>query len=173
MTRPHGVKGEVFLSLFAQEKKLAQLIEGTSIETKGQKRQKFLVQRACSHKQGLICQLKGVNTLQQAMALKANFLFANRDLFRSAKGEKIYLCEVLDFEVLHTSGVDRGLGYVVAFSYNGAQDLLRVQGQRGFVMDIPFIPEFILNIDFKAKKVFVRLPEGWPTISLNGGKGTS
>ena len=120
------------------------------------------MQKARWHKQGLILQLKGVDTVQQALALKNTFVFANQKLFRSAKGDNLYLCEVLDFAVFNApKGSSQHLGRVCAFTHNGAQDLLQVRNQQGFVVEIPFIPEFILKIDFKAKKIYMHLPEGF------------
>ena len=265
ITHLHGIKGEVFLSLLAEEKELAQLIEGKCIEiswdkppAKAPKKQEFLVQKASNHKQGLILQLKGINTLQKALSLKKALVFAPKKLFQSAKGDKIYLCEVLDFTVFnvpknpstqspatsisgpHSQKSGEGqspstskqkpmyIGQVFAFSHNGAQDLLQVKNQERFlnqtgflqdtafagspsckvdmkhensnqtsidsdsqkdhkirssciakkskkqslqkatsfvnssVMEIPFIPKFILKVDFKTKTLYVHLPKGWP-----------
>ena len=120
----------------------------------------FFVQTARLHKEGLIVQAKAVETRHQAKLLKGSFLFVPKQLFSSLKKEYIYLCEVLDFEVYDKN---RGnLGKVFAFSDNGAQDLLLVCNMENKQVEIPFIKEFIIRIDFDLEKIKVHLPNNWP-----------
>ena len=161
VTHLHGMKGEIFVSLFAPEKELAKLIEGHNIAIShvlypdGKKTKLSQVLKARPHKNGLIIQLKGLN--KPAPYMKDAFLYVPKKRFRSLKGDRIYLCEVLDFDV---EDKQQGwLGQVMGFSGSGGQDLLRVRNKNSLV-EIPFIKEFVLNIDFKAQKIYMDLPEG-------------
>ncbi len=170
VTRLHGMKGEIFVSLFAPEKELARLIESHKIalshvypddnkpdskKTDDKKPKLDQVLKARPHKNGLIIQLKGMD--KPALDMKGAFLYVPKKLFRSLKGDRIYLCEVLDFEVEDQK--QGQLGEVTGFSDNGGQDLLKVQN-KDILLEIPFIREFVLNIDFQARKIYMDLPEG-------------
>ena len=192
-----------------------------SLPSSPNKKQNFLVKKACLHKQGLILKLEGISTFQQALVLKKAFVFVPKKLFHSTKGDNIYLCEVLNFKVFNVSkslalksqptnssttfvpadthdiskhkGAKLGskkqptnssttfvladsayLGEVFAFSHNGAQDLLKIKDKNrpqsgnqanNWVIEVPFISEFILKVDFRAKKIYTHLPEGFIPIT--------
>ena len=221
-----------------------------SLPSSPNKKQNFLVKKACLHKQGLILKLEGISTFQQALVLKKAFVFVPKKLFHSTKGDNIYLCEVLNFKVFNVSkslalksqptnssttcvladthdiskhkgaklgskkqptnssttcvpadthdiskhkGAKLGskkqptnssttfvladsayLGEVFAFSHNGAQDLLKIKDKNrpqsgnqanNWVIEVPFISEFILKVDFRAKKIYTYLPEGFIPIT--------
>lgn len=126
------------------------------------------VQEVRSHKKGVIARLKGLEGRQKAEILKGACFFVPKQIFSSVSGENIYLCEVLNFEVYDKK---RGtLGKISAFSDNGAQDLLIVRSVKGLskdqqvsqLVEIPFIKEFIMDIDFESKKICVDLHANWP-----------
>ena len=167
ITRTHGLKGEIFVSLFSPSEHIAPLIMNQVIqiyrpgkEKKEKEINKKSCQRACAHKKGLIIKLKGVDTKFEAEALKGAVLSVPQKIFVSLKGENMYLCEVLNFEVYDQKiGT---LGTIHGFSSNGAQDLLLVQDEKGIQREIPFIDEFIIHVHFDLKKVQVHLPSNWP-----------
>ena len=164
ITHVHGLKGEIFVSLFSSGADIPLIIKDQIVQIRKDKDLKLcfeaLVQQARLHKGGMIVQLKGVDNREQAELFKKTFLFAPKRLFSSLKGEDIYLCEVLDFEVYDKK---RGiLGKIFAFSDNRAQDLLLVRNTEGTQVEIPFIKEFITHIDFESERVEVDLPLNWP-----------
>ena len=52
------------------------------------------------------------------------------------------------------------IGEIVDFSSNGAQDLLVVKTTAGHEALVPFVDDFIFNIDFDARQVRMDLPPG-------------
>ncbi|MDE0118608.1 MAG: ribosome maturation factor RimM [Bdellovibrionales bacterium] len=214
ITRVHGLKGEVFVSLFSPSEEISSLVInqmvqiyrtsiekapsrasfplGTSVPLGEKKRQpetlvpakagkpalaerqgsnrsgikdyiKTSIQKARSHKEGLIIKFKGIDTKLEAEALKGAVLSVPQKIFSSLKGENIYLCEVLNFKVYDQKM--GALGTIRAFSSNGAQDLLLVQDEKGIQREIPFIDEFVIHVHFDLKKVQVHLPSDWPCVS--------
>ncbi len=169
VTHAHGIKGEVFISLFSGfplnssvniVDQVVQFRRSTELclET--------TVQEARSHKKGIIARLKGVEERQKAETLKGACFFVPKKIFSSLSGENIYLCEILNFEVYDKK--HGTLGKISSFSDNGAQDLLIVQSKKGNLqqvsrlVEIPFIKEFIVDIDFESKRICVDLHENWP-----------
>lgn len=162
ITRVHGLKGEFFVPLFSIAEEIPANIVGQIIQIR--KNAKICletrVRGARLHKNGVIVLLEGIAERQKAESLKGAVLFVSKRPFSSLKGETIYLCEVLNFEVYDK---ERGtLGKVFAFSDSGAQDLLLVRGTGNRQVEIPFIEEFISRIDFESKKIQVDLPLNWP-----------
>ena len=162
ITRVHGLKGEVFVSLFSLSEEISANIVGQIIQIRKKSNVclETMAQEARLHKGGMIVRLKGVEERKQAESLKEAVLFVPKQFFSSSKGEAVYLCEVLNFTVCDKK---RGsLGKVLAFSDSGAQDLLLIQGKGNRQVEIPFIEEFISRIDFDLKKIQVDLPLNWP-----------
>ncbi len=153
----HNLKGEVYLLVFsgdiswAQELKQAQL----GAET-------FDVEKIRPHKEGLIVKFKRVENRNQAEALKGRMFSISDELLISGDGETIFLAEIKNFEFY-----DKNLGLIgiiTDFSDNRAQDLLIVEGAKGR-FEIPFVEAFILDIDYKLRRVNSLLPEG--LLSIN------
>ena len=162
ITRVHGVKGEIFVSLSPPIKEIPDQVVGQVVQLRrgSELCLEVVVQEACLHKAGMIVQLEGVGERQRAERLKGADLFVPKQLFSSLKGENIYLCEVLNFEVCDKK---RGLlGKIFAFSDSGAQDLLLIRSTENNQVEIPFINEFITHIDFESEKIQVDLPLNWP-----------
>lgn len=162
ITRVHGVKGEVFVSLSPFTKETPARIGGQVVQVKKDSKVclEAVVQEARLHKDGMIVQLEGVVEKRMAEPLKGADFFVPKHLFTSSKGESLYLCEVLNFAVYDKK---RGfLGKIFAFSDGGAQDLLLIQSDESKEVEIPFVNEFIIHIDFEEEKVQVDLPLGWP-----------
>ena len=161
VTRVHGLKGEIFVSLFAPQKSLPSLVVGQFVQIK----EDYEVKGASSHKQGMIIRLKGVEFKAQATPLIGYDFYAPKELFSSEQGEEIYLCEVLNFEVVDKT---RGyLGKIQGFSDNGAQDLMLVQKEVSTKLEIPFIKEFLVHISFESQKIQVDLPLDWPGLDFS------
>ena len=166
ITRVHGLKGEVFVSLFSTH------IETSILQDQYVQIKRDLdiylettIQTARIHKHGIIVKLQKVSNLKQAELLKGASLFIPKHIFSSSKGEKIYLCEILDFLV---EDKNRGsLGKIFAFSENGSQDLLLIKNKKNKQVEIPLISSFIIHIDFKIKKIRVDLPLNWPGLDFS------
>ena len=152
MSKAHGLKGEIFIRPFNSQAKWPALVTKIVIGSKT-----FLVDSYSLHKQGMIFKLKSINTKAQALALKGELVFLPKKLFKSPKGEEIYLAELLGFFVYV---LNKKIGIVDSFKSSGFQDYLRVKkhGQKK-ITPIPFVSSYIDKIDFFNKKIFLKLPD--------------
>ena len=161
ITKVHGLKGECFVS-FLSSGVDSLILKGQDVQIKKDSELVLssVVQMVRAHKKGVIVQLEEIKNKKEAELLKEASFWVPMRLFSSVKGENIYLCEVLHFEVCDK---ERGiLGKVSAFSENGAQDLLLVQNENNSIIEIPFIDVFVIHIDFNLQKIKVDLPRDWP-----------
>lgn len=154
----HGIRGELFIVLFAGEAEwLDQLEVIRLVPEAGGAVREFEVKSVRLHKNGLIAKTEELRDRNAAEALKGLMLEIPESFLVSSPGESIYLREIENFKVIVK---DRGeVGTITAFSSNGAQDLLVVATPEG-PFDIPFVEAFVEEIDYKAREVRMNLPEG-------------
>lgn len=159
----HGLKGELFIILFAKVADwLAQLesfdlVRKELVEGKLQEvRHTFTVKRVKPHKNGLILNPKEIDNRTQAESFAGALFEIPASLLTSKEGETIYLKEIEGFTVYDG---EKEVGPIIGFSSNGPQDLLEVKAEKGEAL-IPLIPEFIGRLDFKNKRVVMSLPQG-------------
>ena len=72
------------------------------------------------------------------------------------KGE-YFMYELVELEVYED---DRYIGMVTKIENYGAQDLLFVESPEGKEYMIPYVDEFILDVDLKNKKINIKSIEG-------------
>jgi 16S rRNA processing protein RimM len=165
----HGLKGELFIILFAgeatwaEELKTATLVRKERVKSKDgtfqnvEKTYTFPITRFKPHKNGLIMKVDGIENRTDAEAYAGSLFQVSNEHLTSEPGEKIFLREIEGFEVFENEKV---IGKIVGFSSNGAQDLIVVKSDEAEPFEIPLVPDFIENLNFKNKKILMKLPEG-------------
>lgn len=174
----HGLKGEVLVVLDSGEPlepfpTTLYVGQKSSVESDLQILEIENIRWA--HK-GPIVQFQGYHQRSQADSLKGLTLYFNSEAFQS---EQFHLFEILGFLVQIQKGKElKNLGYVSHFISHSHQDLLAVKctedtkkkkktsiiKKHEKQVEIPFVASYIQNIDFKAKKMILKLPEGFPGI---------
>ena len=123
VSKAHGIKGEIFVrplnNLPDWPQPIKEIIIGESA---------FPVQKYSFHKEGIIFKLQNCETKLSAETLKAKPVFLPKKLFKSKKGEKIYLAELLSFHVV-VSGHGK-IGQVQSFQSYKDQDFLLVEQKK-------------------------------------------
>ncbi len=159
----HGLKGELFIVLFAKvadwlsKLETFDLIRKELVDGKIEEvRHSFTVKRVKPHKNGLILNPNEMEDRTQAEGFAGATFEIPSELLVSEEGETIYLKEIEGFTVFDGK---TEVGPITGFSSNGAQDLLKVKSSGGEA-EIPFVPEMINKLDFKNKRVMMDLPQG-------------
>ncbi len=148
----HGIKGDVYCFVFSGDASWVAKLKVIYLATKV-----FKVLRAKPFKKGFIATLEGVTDRNQAEELKGSEVSVGADMFISEAGESLFLIELLNYTV---KDADLGeIGKVNAFSSNGIQDLLIVSFA-GTTVEIPFVKEFVTEIDHNKKIIDMKLPSG-------------
>lgn len=151
----HGLRGEVFIIFFSKDYSWADRIQNIFVENK-----EFKVLKANQHKDGLIVKLDGVTDRNLSDALIGQQIFLPTSFFKnkSDDDDRLFLVEIENFKV-----IDQKLGLVgviSGFSSNTAQDLLVVTSDTGKHYEIPFVNEFVIEINRDDRVLFMDLPEG-------------
>ena len=154
----HGIRGDLYCLVFSGDADWSLDLKSL-ILSKNESTEEYKVKKSKLFKKGFIVTLEGISDRNAAEKLKAAEIWVHENTFVSGDGETLYLSEILNFEVSdQKSGV---IGKVVDFSSNGAQDLLIVQSaDEGPAYEIPFVEDFVVNIDFKKHQILMDLPEG-------------
>ena len=158
MKDAHGIRGELFIVLFAGEATWAKQLKTVRLTNEaGELKGEYAVKSIRPHKNGLIVKSEDIKDRNQAEALKGMLFEIPEAFLVSKKGDQIYLREIQGFTV--TTKAQGVLGTIVNFSSNVAQDLLVVKTALG-EFEIPFVKEFVIAIDYKAKRIDMDLPYG-------------
>ena len=148
-----GVRGEVRLKSFcAIPEDIATYGELTSED--GARR--FTVKLTRPVNGGLGARLTGIETKEQADALKGLTLWADRAALPSLPDDEYYHADLIGLEVADPGGAP--LGRVRAIYDHGAGDILEVSGPSGLLL-IPFTRAAVPTVDLTARRIVADPPD--------------
>lgn len=108
---------------------------------------------------GLGARLSGVQTKEQADALRGVALFADRNRLPRLPDDEFYHTDLIGLAVFDTGGA--ALGTIRAIHNHGAGDLLEIEAPgRKQPLLLPFTLAVVPTVDLAAGRVVVDLPEG-------------
>ena len=173
----HGIRGELYCLIFSGDVTWLPKIKILNLKNKNEM-QSFEVKKLKVFKRGFIASLKDFDNRNKAEEFKGAEVWIDENIFVSEEGEALYLNEIMGFKI-----EDKNLGTIgtiISFSSNGLQDLLVVEAEASSneppsknilsieisQFEIPFVKAFVLNMDFKNKKILTDLPEGLLEINV-------
>lgn len=151
-----GVRGEVRLKSFcAVPEEIATYAPLTSEDGS----QGFTVTLTRPINNGFAARLSGVETKEQADALRGTRLYAPRDRLPALPDDEFYHADLIGLEVLDTGGT--ALGHVRAVQNHGAGDLLEIHGPglKTTVL-LPFTRAIVPTVDLTQGRIIADPPEG-------------
>lgn len=155
--RPHGLKGEVTISLDPDSPADWGNLKTLFIEIKSQLVPYFIEHISVRNDKAFV-KLEDVGTPEQAALLKGGSFFLPKETRpKLARGE-FYNEEIIGFEVFDE--VHGPLGFVEAVEQAGSNRFLILSYLQKEVM-IPVHGPFIISINKSKKKIKVSLPEGF------------
>lgn len=155
--RPHGLKGEVTISLDVDTPVDWENLKTIFIEKKSQLVPYFMEAISVRNDKAFV-KLEDVNTLEEAASLKGGSLYLPKENRpKLAKGE-FYSEDVIGFEVL--DDIHGPLGFVKDVEQAGPNRFLILSYIQKEIM-IPVNGPFITSINKSKKKINVSLPEGF------------
>lgn len=150
-----GVRGEVRLKSFCAE---PEAIAGYAPLFTEDGSRRFDVSLRGVIANGLAARLSGVDTREQAEALRGMRLFAGRDRLPSLPDDEFYHADLVGLEVLDTGGTV--LGRVSAVLNHGAGDLLEIQCKGAPGLLLPFTRAAVPTVDLASGRIIADPPEG-------------
>src|SRR3954466_940840 len=119
--------------------------------------QAYRVSEARVHGATVVAKLEGIETLEQARALKGATVSVEREALPEAEEGHYYLADLVGLEVVNEQG--ERLGTVKQWITNGAQDVMEVAGERVYL--IPWVAAVVKEVDLAARRVVVEWGADW------------
>jgi 16S rRNA processing protein RimM len=117
----------------------------------------YHVSEARVHSSTVVAKLDGIETREQALALKGAAVSVEREALPEAEDGHYYLADLIGLEVVNEQG--ERLGAVKQWISNGAQDVMEVAGERTRL--IPWVPAIVKAVDLAARRVLVEWGADW------------
>jgi 16S rRNA processing protein RimM len=155
ISRPHGIAGEVKVQTFPE---YLGALEGVKRIYLNGSAQPTLIQSNRPHQNALLLKLEGVNTRNDAEALRgARVSIKVRELPKLGEGE-YYSHELVGMHIVDEAGQD--LGELTEVLATGSNDVYVVRTSAGKELLLPVIESVIRKIDLQARIINVVVPEG-------------
>jgi 16S rRNA processing protein RimM len=149
-----GVQGELRLKSFCSEPEDI-VAYGPLWSADGKTAYKLKLTRAVA--QGLAGRIKGVETRDEAEAMKGIELYAEKSRLPRLPDDEFYHADLIGLEVRDTGG--KILGQVRAVHNHGAGDIIEVAGPGGALL-LPFTMAVVPTVDLTAGRLIADPPEG-------------
>jgi 16S rRNA processing protein RimM len=117
----------------------------------------FKVSAAKIHSATVVGKLAGVETREQALALKGRAVAVRREALPAPEEGRYYLADLIGLEVVNEQGA--ALGVVTRTYSNGAHDVIEVAGTKTHL--IPWVAAVIKQVDLPRKRVEVEWGADW------------
>lgn len=115
------------------------------------------VDEAKVHSATVVAKLAGIETREQALALKGRKIAVARAALPDADDGRYYLADLVGLEVVNEQGLK--LGVVRQWFTNGPQDVMELAGDR--VRLVPWVPAVVKKVDLEAKRIEVEWGADW------------
>ena len=151
----HGIRGAVRIKPWSDDAEFLRLFDRFFIDGK-----EIKVRSSVVHKGMLLCEFAGVDTVEQAIALKGKTVWIDRDDVELEEG-RYFVQDLLGLRVIDET---RGeLGTLADVLNLPSSDVYVVKNDDGREWMIPVVDEFVGDVDLDAGTVQVRIIEGMET----------
>lgn len=150
-----GVRGEVRLKSFCAEPADVALYTPLTTEDGRAFRVVVITGQAAG---SLTARIEGIDTKEEADALRGQSLFALRDRLPRLPGDEFYHADLIGLPVFDSGGVE--LGTVKAVLNHGAGDILEVARAGADTVLLPFTQAAVPTVDLAAGRIVADPPEG-------------
>ncbi|GAA1718908.1 ribosome maturation factor RimM [Streptomyces yatensis] len=156
--RAHGIKGEVTVEVRTDEPEL-RLGPGAVLTTEPASAGPLTIESGRVHSGRLLLRFEGVRDRSGAEALRNTLLIAEVDPEELPEDpEEFYDHQLIDIDVVTVDGTE--VGRVSEISHLPYQDLLIVKRPDGSEVMIPFVSEFVPEIDLEEQRAVIDPPPG-------------
>ena len=149
----HGVKGDLKIEIFPPNFKLPEILY---IKTKDGEFLPLEIE-TFFRKKGLI-KFKGFNDLEKAKKIKHKYFYVESSKLPKLSKNFFYEYQILDSEVIFNN---KPIGKVIKVDDRLSIAYLIVKCTDEKTRYLPFINQFIKNVDIEKRKIYIEPPEGW------------
>lgn len=151
----HGVKGEVRVTPQTSDISRFDYLLFTHVE-QGGKLKELRVTQVRYHKNFVLLKFNGIDTMDDAEALKGCELLVERKNARPLEEDEFFICDLIGLMVYEGEEL---LGKISEVLETGSNDVYVVKGKDRDIL-IPALKSVVLDVDIPGGKMMVKLPEG-------------
>ena len=151
----HGVRGDLRVKLHNPDSQLLYELDSVQLRAAGDpdaKLRRYPLSQVRSGGKGLILHLYGVDTVEQAQALRNYELCVARSQLPELPEGEFYHCDLEGLAVFDVGGQPRGT--VERVHEYPAASVLRVRSERG-VLEVPMREPYLVAIDLPGARIVV------------------
>lgn len=156
VSRPHGLKGEVYISLDTDFPDDYTEMESVFLLQNG-KLVPFFIERIQIRNSEALVKFEDINDKEAALSIKGLPLYLPLDQLPELESDQFYFHEIIGFQIIDENSGE--LGTVGQVYEAGHQDLIGMDYQDKEVL-IPINDDIILSVDREKKTLLVNLPDG-------------
>ncbi|NPA57844.1 MAG: 16S rRNA processing protein RimM [Aquificae bacterium] len=149
----HGVRGDLKVEVFPPNFKLPETVY---VKTKDGGFEPLQVE-AYSKKKGLI-RFKGYDDLDKAKKIKHRYFYVEASKLPQLSRDTFYEYEILDADVIFNG---KKIGKVVKVDDRLSTAYLIIKCADEKTRHLPFINQFVKQVDRKNRQIHIQPPEGW------------
>lgn len=152
VVKPHGLGGEVKVFSYIEKPEWFKLFKSVFIEQSGGEGEWLNIENVRFQHRLVLLKFTTVKERNNAELLRGSFLYIDRETAKDLGENSFSLQEINDFKVETVSGSK--IGVVEDILIHTAQNIIIVKkGNKEFL--IPFVKEFVKQIDRKSRKVII------------------
>ncbi len=156
VSRPHGLKGEVYIILDTDFPEDYTEMESVFLLQNG-KLVPFFIERIQIRNAEALVKFEEVDDKEAALGIKGLSAHLPLDQLQELESDQFYFHEIIGFQIIDENAGE--LGFVGQVYEAGHQDLIGMDYQDKEVL-IPINDDIILTVDREKKTLLVNLPEG-------------
>lgn len=150
-----GLKGEARVEPWCDDPAFLTTLDSLHVGKPGNEVQ---AEYARVQKNMVILKLRGVDTIEQAAALRGSVLYVHRDKIPLEEGQYL-IQDILGLEVFDAQSGER-YGVVSNVTSTGANDVYHIAFADGSVKLIPVIPQVVRRVDIAGGRIEITPLEG-------------
>lgn len=152
----HGLAGEMRVQSWCDSNEVLAEFKVFYLDSEG--RHGFSVKSARVHKNIVLVKLSGIDTIEQAEALRGKVLYIDRNDLRLPEGT-YFVQDLIGLEVVDADSGER-YGELTDVSFTGANDVYHVVGHDGKEFLLPAVREMIISVNLEENKMKIRPIKG-------------
>ena len=117
----------------------------------------YAVEQVKDHSGRLVAKLGGVESREAALVLKGSTVYVRREAMPAPDAGHYYLADLVGLEVINERG--ETLGVVKRWLFNGAQDVMEVEGEKARL--IPWTRAVVREVDLDKKRIHIEWGADW------------
>lgn len=155
----HGLKGELKIESWSSFDSIRYKKGNTVYLNINKEYVPFIVNSYREHKGYVLVTFEGLQDINLVEKYKTYIVYIDKDSRDELEDDEYYSDDLVDLDVLDDDG--NAIGKVIAVEFtNGAQDNLRVETKNNKEFLVPYVDEFILDVNIDEGYIQIHLMDG-------------